>query len=370
MTKADTRGAPTPSTTIESTAAESREAASERRAGLGLTISAQVVWGLQPLFLPLLAAMSTLEILAHRVLWSWLAVSALVASRRTTRHGVRRLVRNLRAVLTLAACGMTMGLTWGLYIYGIVTGRVVETSLSLFIQPLVTAVLGVVVLRERLRPPQWAAAGIATAGVVALGWGYGRIPWMALLIAVTLALYGLIKKRLAAAALEGMAVETVFLVPVAAAVLAWCASAGELTSVSWSLAALIPVAGVMAVLPLILVSAAVNRVPLATFGLLSYLNPVMQFALGAWVLGEAVTPMRWCGFGLLWAALAVFAVDALRATGAQLPRLRSGALWLSTSSMARICHLDGRLAAMSAPVQAMAAGPEPQLAGARPSLGR
>ncbi|WTW94976.1 EamA family transporter RarD [Streptomycetaceae bacterium NBC_01309] len=286
----------------------------EQRLGLGFAVAAQLIWGVQPLFWPLLGGMTTAEMLAHRVLWSWAVAMAVVAAQPRTRKGLRVLARDRRAVWTLAATGSLMGCAWGLYIYGVVTGRVVETSLSLFVGPLVTAVLGVAVLRERLRAYQWFAVAVSAVGVLVLGWGYGGVPWVALLIAGTVALYGLIKKRLAVPAVEGMAVETVFLTPFAVGCLVWLGATDRLVFPgTWHVAPLVPLAGVVSTLPLLFFAAAVNRVPLSTFGLLMYLNPVIQFAIGAWVLGESVTPARWFGFGLLWVALAVFAVGALRA---------------------------------------------------------
>ncbi|WP_436775557.1 EamA family transporter RarD [Yinghuangia sp. YIM S09857] len=287
----------------------------ELRRGFACAVAAQLIWGVQPLFLPLLDAMTAAEILAHRVLWSWAVAMAVVAARRRTRQGFKELARNKHAVRTLAAGSALMGCAWGLYIYGVVTGRIVETSLALFIGPIVTAVLGVGALRERLRPYQWLAVAVSTAGVLVLGWGYGGVPWVALLIAGTVALYGLIKKRLAVPAVEGMAVETVFLVPVAIGILVWLGATNSLVFPgTWHLAPLVPVTGIVSTLPLLFFSASVNRVPLSTFGLLMYLNPVIQFAIGAWVFGESVTAARWFGFALLWIALAVFAAGALRAT--------------------------------------------------------
>lgn len=206
-----------------------------------------------------------------------------------------------------------MGSAWGLYIYGVVVGRVVETSLALFIGPLVTALLGVAVLRERLRPVQWCASGVGLAAVVVLACGYGRIPWLALAIAGTVAVYGLLKKRLAIPAAEGMAVEAAFLTLPAAGFLVWLAVRGDLgvAGASAGVVALVPLAGVLSTLPLVFFAASVNRVPLSTFGLLMYLNPAIQFSLGVWVLHEDMSAARWGGFALLWVALAVFAADAL-----------------------------------------------------------
>ncbi|MEU8135804.1 EamA family transporter RarD [Streptodolium elevatio] len=292
----------------------------ELRTGLEFAVAAQLIWGVQPLFWPLLDGMTTAEMLAHRVLWSWAVAMVVVALRPRTRRGVRVLARDRRAGWTLAGTGSLMGCAWGLYIYGVVTGRVVETSLSLFVGPFVTAALGVAILRERLRAYQWFAVAVSAAGVLVLGWGYGGVPWVALLIAGTVALYGLVKKRLAVPAVEGMAVETVFLTPFAVGCLLWLGATDRLVFPgTWGVAPLVPLAGVVSTLPLLFFAAAVNRVPLSTFGLVMYLNPVIQFAIGVWVLGESVTPSRWLGFGLLWVALAVFALGALRTARRAVP---------------------------------------------------
>jgi chloramphenicol-sensitive protein RarD len=289
------------------------DAARQARAGLGYTMAAQLIWGVQPLFWPLLDAMSTAELLAHRILWSWAVALAIVAARPAARRRVRELLCNAHALRVLAAASVLMGTAWGLYIYGVVVGRVVETSLALFIGPLVTALLGVVVLRERLRPAQWCASGVGLAAVVVLACGYGRFPWLALAIATAVAVYGLLKKRLSTPAAEGMAVEAAFLTLPAAGFLICLALRGDLgiASAPTGVVALVPLAGVLSTLPLVFFAAALSRVPLSTFGLLMYLNPAIQFSLGVWVLHEDMSTSRWLGFALLWVALAVFAADAL-----------------------------------------------------------
>ncbi len=245
----------------------------------------------------------------------WSAVTVVVVVLLLGRR--RRLVALLRQPRTLRLLGfasVAITLNWGLFIYGVNSGRVVETSLGYFVNPLVTVLLGVIVLRERLRPAQWAAVGIATLAVLVIAFGYGRPPWIALGLAGSFAAYGLTKKRAGAGALEGLTVEAWFVAPLAIGWIAWLGANGTASVASEGTGHLLLVttAGIVTVVPLACFGAAATRIPLSTLGLLQYLTPVTQFLIGVLVRGEQMPPSRWIGFGLVWVALVVFTSDSLR----------------------------------------------------------
>jgi chloramphenicol-sensitive protein RarD len=271
---------------------------------------AYLLWGLFPLYWPLLEPAGSLEVLAHRVLWSLVVVLALLAG--TGRLAtVRALAADRRRLLRLAVAAVLIAVNWGTYIFGVTSGRVVETSLGYFVTPIVTVLLGVAVLRERLRPAQWAALTIAFAAVVLLTVENGRPPWIALVLAFSFGTYGLLKKTARVGAIEGLAVETAVLLPVAAAYLAVLGGGtfGEQGAVH---AVLLALSGVVTAIPLLLFGAAATRVSLTTLGVLQYLAPTMQFLLGITLFGEQLPPARLLGFVLVWAALALFTADLVR----------------------------------------------------------
>jgi chloramphenicol-sensitive protein RarD len=296
---------------------------SEQRRGIWFGIAAYGLWGLFPLYWPLLAPASATEILTHRLLWSLVFVVALLAVRRNW-SWLRPLLRQPRRLGLLALAAAIITVNWGVYIWGVNTGHVVETALGYFINPLVTVGLGVCVLQERLRPAQWAAVGLGTIAVVVLTVGYGRLPWIALALAFSFALYGLIKKTAQVGAVESLTVETAVLFAPALAYLAFLASQDRSTfghgPVSHSL--LLAGAGVVTAIPLLCFGAAAIRVPLTTIGLLQYLAPVLQFLIGVLVVREPMPAARLAGFAIVWLALAVLTADALRQ--ARLSRAASG----------------------------------------------
>jgi chloramphenicol-sensitive protein RarD len=285
----------------------------ERRLGVPAGVGAYLLWGLFPLYWPLLEPAGPVEILAHRVVWSLALVLGLLALRGGFGR-VRDLVRRPRALGGLAAAAAVVAVNWGTYIYGVNSGHVVETSLGYFINPLVTVVLGVVVLGERLRPGQWGAVALATAAVAVLTLDYGHPPWIALTLALSFGLYGLTKKTVGAGAVEGLAVETALLFLPALGYLLFLQAAGTGTFGAAGAAqnALLLASGVVTAVPLLLFGAAATRIPLTTLGLLQYLAPVLQFLFGVLVFHEAMPPARLAGFGLVWLALVVFSLDGLR----------------------------------------------------------
>ncbi len=285
----------------------------ETRRGTWYAAAAYALWGLFPLYWPLLAPSSPLEVLAHRVLWSLVVVAVLLAVVGRTR-AVREALRDRGRALRLALAAVAIALNWGTYIYGVTSGQVVETSLGYFVNPLVTVLLGVLVLGERLRPVQWAALGLAATAVVVLSVEGGRLPWIALLLAGSFGAYGLLKKTAGVGTVEGLAVETAVLAPLAAAYLVGLGATGGATfgSAGPGHALLLTTTGVVTAVPLLLFGAAAVRVPMVTLGLVQYLAPTIQFLLGVLLLGEPMTLARLSGFALVWTALAVFTADLLR----------------------------------------------------------
>jgi chloramphenicol-sensitive protein RarD len=287
------------------------------RLGFLAAVGAYVLWGLFPLYWPLLEPAAPVEILAHRIVWSLVFLVALLAGTSGFRW-VRDLGRRRACLLVLAAVLITVN--WGMFIYAVNSDQVVETSLGYFINPLVTVLLAVTVLRERLRRRQVTAVGIAALGVVVLTAAYGRPPWIALTLACSFGLYGLVKKRVGLDGTPSLAVETAVLALPALGYLLWLGDSGDgtFTSEGGGHAVLLMGGGIATAVPLILFGAAAVRIPLATVGLLQYIAPVMQFLIGVLVYDEPMPASRLAGFALVWLALAVFMADALRA-------LRTGA---------------------------------------------
>jgi chloramphenicol-sensitive protein RarD len=276
-----------------------------------LGVAAYVMWGLFPLYWPLVDQAAPVEILAHRIVWSlMLLVAILLVRGRLT--GLRRLPR--RSVGYLAVAGVLISVNWGTYIYGVNSEQVVQTSLGYFIGPLVTVVVAVLVLGERLRGAQWAALSLAALAVLVLTADYGRPPWIALTLAFSFAAYGLLKKKANVGAAESLTVETLVLVLPALTFLWALDASGDGTfgrlSVSHSL--LLVGAGVVTVLPLLAFSGAATRIPLATLGLLQYIGPTIQFAIGVFLYQEPMPVSRLVGFVMVWVSLALFTAEGLR----------------------------------------------------------
>lgn len=284
----------------------------ETRRGFLLGAAAYGMWGLFPLYWPLLEPAGAVEILAHRVFWS-LAVMLLLVVVLLRVPRLRAVVSDPRAFGILALAAVVIAVNWGTYIWGVNNGHVVETSLGYFINPLVTVLMGVVILGEQLRRLQWAALGIAAVAVVGLTVEYGRPPWVALTLAFSFAMYGLAKKKANVGAVESLTVETLVLAPVAAGYILWMAGQGSSTfgTEGYAHAALLVATGVVTAVPLICFGAAATRVSMTTIGLLQYLAPTIQFALGVLLFREDMPFMRWVGFGLVWVALVIFTYEAV-----------------------------------------------------------
>ncbi|MFD4221051.1 EamA family transporter RarD [Streptomyces griseus] len=286
---------------------------SEQRAGLLYGVGAYGMWGLVPLFWPLLRPSGAIEILAHRMVWSLgvVAVALLVVRRWAW---IAELARDPRKLGLIAVAAATITVNWGLYIWAVNNGQVVEASLGYFINPLVTIAMGVLLLGERLRPVQWVAVATGLAAVLVLAIGYGRPPWISLTLAFSFATYGLVKKKVNMGGLESLAAETAVLFVPALGFLLWLTATGESTFTYGGAGHgfLLAATGIVTAVPLICFGAAAIRVPLSTLGLLQYLAPVFQFGLGVLYFHESMPPERWAGFALVWLALSLLTWDALR----------------------------------------------------------
>jgi chloramphenicol-sensitive protein RarD len=287
------------------------------RRGYLYGFTAYALWGFFPLYFKLLRPAGPIEILAHRVVWSVLFVALVLTVARRWAF-LRALARRPRVLAGAGLAAVIITVNWGTYIYGVNTDRVVETSLGYFINPLVTVALGVVVLRERLRRGQWLALAVGAAAVGVLTADYGRVPHIALILAVSFGLYGLVKKQLGLPAAEGLLVEVALISLPALGYLWWLAGAGAAVTgqAGAGHTALMLAAGTVTAVPLLLFAGAANRIPLSALGILQYTAPVIQLAVGLFVFHEPMPPARLAGFALVWLALIVFTADALRHTRA------------------------------------------------------
>jgi len=284
---------------------------STNNVGVLCGIGAYLAWGMFPAFFGLLAPAGAVEILAHRVLWTLLLMLLLLAvlGKLGTLRGL-----SLRTWALVAAASAAIAVNWGTYIYGVTSGRVVETALGYFINPLVSVLFGVLFFRERLYRAQIAALLLATVAVVVITVDYGRPPIIALTLALSFALYGVIKKIVPLDPRTSLTGEGVVAVPFALGYLLFLTATGTGTFLTEGPghAFLLVSAGLVTAVPLLLFGAAAQRVPLATLGMLQYLTPSLQMAWGVLVLHEAMPASRWIGFSLIWVALVIYSADALR----------------------------------------------------------
>ena len=270
------------------------------------------IWGLYPLYLRELAAVSSLEIVLHRSAWSLVFLLGVLALLRRWAW-LAVLLKSPRQLLLPLASGSLLALNWLLYVYAVQSAQVVEASLGYFINPLFSVCLGVLVLRERLKPVQWVAVAFAAAGVVWLTWHTGRLPWLGLALAATFAVYGLLRKTSALGPREGLALETLLIAPL---VLPWLLGVswngtGALATGSPSLVFWLVMAGPLTAVPLMMFAAAARRLKLATVGLFQYLSPSLQLAIGVAVFNEPFDAQRLAGFVLIWTGLAVYTAHTL-----------------------------------------------------------
>jgi len=285
-----------------------------RTVGIVLAVSSYALWGFLPLYFLLLAPSSALEIVAWRVILS-LVFCALIILVTGQLRALIAILKNRSAVLTLAAAGVLILINWLVYVFAALSGHVVEAALGYFINPIVTVLLGVLVLGERLRVAQWVAIGFSALAVLVLAVNYGKFPWIALTLAFSFGTYGLLKKKVAHAvdAVSGLTIETAFLAPFAVALLIFMSINGTLTLGSFGLGHMVALllAGVVTAVPLLMFAAAARRIPLTFIGLTQYMSPIMQFLIGVFLLSEDMPPARWFGFGLVWVALIILTVDIM-----------------------------------------------------------
>lgn len=284
----------------------------ETRAGLGYGLAAYTMWGVFPLYFRALTHVSPWVIIGHRILWSAIFL-ALVISIRREWSLVLPVVRQPRSLLLLALGGVLIAVNWLVFVYAVVTGHVLEASLGYFINPLFSIVLGMVFLRERLRPWQWVAVVIAGVAVANLTFRGERIPWIALSLAVSFGLYGLVRKKVNINSLHGLLVETIVLLPLAILGLI----SFPLNQPTPGTLGLLLFLGVITAVPLLFFGAALRRLPLSTMGFLQYVGPTLQFLVAILVFREPMDHAKLLSFGLCWAGIAVYVADSLRAHTAQ-----------------------------------------------------
>jgi chloramphenicol-sensitive protein RarD len=280
--------------------------------GILYGIGAYTLWGAVPIFWPLVARAGALELLAHRVIWS-LVICVILLLTVVPRGWWGRIGRP-RTLLLLALAAAVVSVNWGVYIWAVNHGHVVETSLGYYINPILSILVGVVFLRERLAPLQWVSVGMAALAVLVLTFEYGRLPWIALTLATSFATYGVIKKQVNGGAVETLTVESALLTPVALGYLVFLQVTGGLTfgHLGWAHNLLLIASGLVTVIPLLFFAAAATRLPLSTLGLLQYIAPTLQFLLGVLYFGEDMSFGRWIGFALVWLALAILTVYGVR----------------------------------------------------------
>ncbi|WP_433212959.1 EamA family transporter RarD [Dactylosporangium sp. CS-047395] len=283
------------------------------RRGYLSALTANVLWGVFPLYFHALRPAGAVEVLAHRVVWSLLTMVLVIAAIRHWRR-VGGLLKQTKRMAGLAAAAVLIAVNWGVYIFAVNTDRVVEASLGYFINPLFVILLGVLVLRERLRPVQWTALGIGAVAVVVLSVDYGHLPWIALTLAASFGCYGLVKKRLGLPAAEGLLLESGVLTLPALVYLFWLTNQHESTfgTVSTWHSVMLAGSGLLTAVPLLLFAEAANRVPLSGLGILQYLTPTLQLIIGVAIFSEPLPPARLAGFVIVWLALALFSWDAFR----------------------------------------------------------
>ena len=289
------------------------ESSTDRKRGLLYGTAAYVLWGVFPLCFPLLEPAGTAEILAQRMAWSLLTMLVVLPFAGGF-AGVRAILADRRQFALLAVAAALIAVNWGTYIYGVNSGHVVETSLGYFINPLFTILLGVLVLREQLRPAQWVAVGIGAVAVLVIAVDYGHPPWIALILAFSFGTYGFCKKKANAGAVDSLAVETgVQFVPAMIAIAVIAAQGDLVFGTRSDTSVLLAGLGLVTVIPLLFFAASTRRLPLSILGLLQYLAPVLQFSVGVGIRHESVPPAELAGFCLVWLALIVLTVDGLRA---------------------------------------------------------
>jgi chloramphenicol-sensitive protein RarD len=288
------------------------EKAKVRSLGLVFGVSAYTLWGLFPIYWPLLEPANPVEIVSHRAVWT-LVFCFIILWLTKTLKSTLALLKRPKIVAGLFLGSILISINWIIYIYAATSGHVVEASLGYYINPIVVIATGVLILKEKMRPLQWVSVGVATLGVAVLTLDYGRLPWIALGLAFSWGGYGLVKKQLGLGALEGLSIETLISSGAYLAYLIWLGNQGEgQFGVSWKITLLFIGGGAVTAIPLLLFNGATNRLPLTLIGLLQYITPTIQFSIGVWYFNEDMPAARWIGFVIIWIALVALALDLVK----------------------------------------------------------
>ena len=285
-----------------------------RSLGLLFGVSAYTLWGLFPIYWPLLKPADPLEIVSHRAVWTLVFCFIILALTKSLKSTLS-LLKRPKIVVGLFLGSILISINWIIYIYAANNEHVVEASLGYYINPIVVIATGVIVLKEKMRPLQWLAVGIATLGVAVLTIDYGRLPWIALGLALSWGSYGLVKKQLGLGALEGLSIETLLSSGFYLAYLIWLGNSGEgHFTYSLTLTLLLIGGGAVTAIPLLLFNGSTNRLPLTLIGLLQYITPTIQFCIGVWYFHEEMPTARWVGFLIIWVALMSLAIDLVKSS--------------------------------------------------------
>jgi chloramphenicol-sensitive protein RarD len=281
--------------------------------GILYAASAFILWGCFPLYFKALHDVAPLEILAHRVVWSMVFLAIVLSARRQWAW-LATARRQPRILAGFAASAFLLSINWCIYIWSVNNDHVIDASLGYFVNPLVNVLLGFLLLKERMRRGQWVAIGLATLGVVWLTWQAGHPPWIALSLAISFALYGLLRKTAKLGPLEGLSLETMVLFPVALVVLAMLPTIGGehqsgFAAASTTSRILLLCAGPLTAIPLLMFAAGARRIPLSLLGILQYISPTIQLLLGVWLYNEPFGGARLIGFVAIWAALALYSIE-------------------------------------------------------------
>ncbi len=284
--------------------------------GVVFGLIAYVLWGVFPIYFKQVQAVPPMEVLAHRMIWSLVFVAAVLAALGRWAW-LKDILAQPSKLGWFALSAIVVSLNWGIYIWAVGAGHIVDASLGYFINPLLNVLIGAVFLGERLRPAHWVAVLLAAIAVAWLTWQGGRLPWIGLVLAASFASYGLLRKRAPLGAIEGLAVETTLLVPLALAYVLWQAGAHESAFVAalgagrYAVPAWLLLAGPVTAVPLMLFAASARRIPFATLGILQYTAPTLQLLIGVWVYGEPMEPMKLAAYALIWIGLAIFSAESL-----------------------------------------------------------
>jgi len=287
---------------------------SRYKTGLLFGVAAYTFWGAFPLYWPLLQPATPVEIVSHRAVWSlFFCLIALGLSKQV--KSTYALLKNPRVFFRLLLAAALVSVNWIVYIWAVNHGHVVESALGYYINPLIIIAFGVIALREKMRALQWTAVGFGAIGVLVLTIDYGRLPWIALTLAISWGSYGLVKKQLNLGALEGLAIETLLTLPFYGGYLIYIGLNGTgVLGSSLGLSLLLIGAGIVTAIPLLLFNGSTTRLPFTIIGLLQYITPTLQFSIGVWMRHEAMPTARWIGFLIIWAALVTLGIDLIKSS--------------------------------------------------------